>query len=97
MIAARRVVAALALAAAPLVNAADAGHGKTLHDRHCTRCHDTAIYARPESTIQDFAALRERVQQCELAAELLWFEEDVDDVAAYLNREYYRLGGEPDK
>jgi cytochrome c5 len=71
--------------------AGDAERGKSLHDQQCTRCHDTAMYARPQSKIGDYAALRERVQQCELAAELMWFEEDVDDVAAYLNEGFYQF------
>jgi mono/diheme cytochrome c family protein len=76
---------------APPAAAGDPERGKTLHDQHCTRCHDSTMYARPQRTIADFAALRERVQQCELAAELMWFEEDVDDVAAWLNRDFYHF------
>jgi mono/diheme cytochrome c family protein len=87
----------LAISVPPGTQAGDAERGKSLHDQQCTRCHDAAMYVRPQSTIRDFAALRERVQQCELAAELMWFEEDVDDVAAYLNRDYYRFTDTPMK
>jgi hypothetical protein len=76
---------------APPAAAGDADKGKTLHDLHCTRCHDSTMYTRSQRTIENFTALRERVQQCELAAELMWFEEDVDDVAAWLNREFYHF------
>ena len=90
-------VLGLALVAASGAPAGDAGHGKLLHDQDCSRCHDAAMYTRPQRTVKTFAELRERVQQCELAAELLWFEEDVDDVAAYLDRTFYRFSEEPAK
>jgi len=32
------------------------------------------------------------VQQCELAIELGWFEEEVEDVTDYLNVTYYLFG-----
>lgn len=94
-----RRLAALVLATSVSfgTQAGDAERGKSLHDQQCMRCHDAAMYTRPQSRIRDFAALRERVQQCELGAELMWFEEDVDDVAAYLNRDYYRFNDTPEK
>jgi cytochrome c5 len=92
MSAGRRLAALVLAATTPFgAQAGDAERGKSLHDQQCTRCHDAAMYTRPQSRIRDFAALRERVQQCELAAELMWFEEDVDDVAAYLNEAFYEF------
>jgi len=91
MTAGGRVLAALLLAACAPAPAADADRGRQLHEQQCTRCHDAGMYTRPKRMVSNFAELRERVQQCELAAELMWFEEDVDDVAAYLNRDYYRF------
>jgi mono/diheme cytochrome c family protein len=90
------VFALLAALAAP-AQAGDAERGQQLHAQHCTRCHNVSMYTRPERTTADYAALRERVQQCELAAELTWFEEDVDDVAAYLNEAFYRFADTPAK
>jgi mono/diheme cytochrome c family protein len=87
----------LALSAELPAQAGDAERGQQLHDQHCMRCHGPEMYLRSSRVVGDFAALRERVQQCELAAELLWFEEDVDDVAAYLNRAYYRFTDTPQK
>ena len=94
---AARGIAVLLLAAGMPTLAADAERGRRLHDEQCTRCHDAGMYTRQQRIVKSYAALRERVQQCELAAELMWFEEDVDDVAAYLDREFYHFADEPEK
>ena len=72
--------------------AADIDRGEALHNEHCTRCHKPDIYTRSDRLINNLDALKERVKQCELANDLLWFEEDVEDVAAYLNSGFYQFG-----
>lgn len=95
---ARRLCLLLALAAPSAASSsADAERGAELHAEHCTRCHDSARYTSADRSIDSFAALRERVQLCELAAELAWFEEEVDDVTAWLNREFYHFTNATDK
>ncbi|MFT5395975.1 MAG: hypothetical protein ACI85N_001163, partial [Gammaproteobacteria bacterium] len=37
----------------------------------------------------------ERIVQCEIMTELIWFEEEIDDVTAYLNESFYHFN--PDK
>lgn len=94
----RRVaVLAIAWCLPPYVYASDPDRGRELHDRHCTQCHDASLYQRPDRLVRDLAALRERVRNCELSAELLWFDEDVDDVTDYLNRDFYRFEERPAK
>ena len=74
------------------VQAADTQRGKELHQQHCRRCHQQEVYTRAERIVENFPALRERVSQCELSNNLLWFDEEIDDVAGFLNREYYEFG-----
>jgi mono/diheme cytochrome c family protein len=75
--------------------AADLENGRGLHEQHCVRCHTPALYVREKRLVSDYEALRERVRQCELAVELAWFDEEVDDVAEYLNDIYYRFERAP--
>ena len=65
--------------------------GADLHSAHCTRCHGSEVYQRPQRLVNTYAELRQRVQQCELMAELGWFEEEVEAVAKYLNDTFYRF------
>ncbi len=76
----------------PSLSAADLKRGEALHNEHCLRCHSVNIYSRNDRMVNNMSQLSERVKQCELANDLLWFEEDVDDVSAYLNADFYLFG-----
>jgi len=80
------------LIASTFVHGVDINNGKLLHEKNCVRCHTSEIYTRNNRKIKTFAQLKERIRQCELANELAWFEEDINDVAAYLNATYYLFG-----
>ncbi len=65
--------------------------GEILHKEHCQECHQNDIYESPDRKVENLSQLNERVKQCELMNELLWFDEDVNDVTSYLNQNYYRF------
>ena len=69
----------------------DIENGKALHDANCMRCHQESIYTRKDRLIYSYPELRERISQCELGAELTWFDEEIDDVTAYLNDAFYHF------
>jgi cytochrome c553 len=74
-----------------LAAAADAGHGKTLVQDNCTSCHDDGVYTRKDRKVTSLAGLGKQVRRCELSLGLQWFDDDVDDVVAYLNDTYYKF------
>jgi len=71
------------------VLAVDLENGKSLHDENCLRCHDESKYTRKNRIVKSFQQLYERIKQCELMAELTWFDEEIADVTAYLNNQFY--------
>jgi len=73
------------------VFAIDLENGKLLHDENCLRCHNESKYTRKDRMIKNFQQLRERIKNCELMAELTWFDEEIDDVTAYLNNQFYHF------
>jgi len=73
------------------VQAFDFENGKALHNENCVRCHDESVYTRENKIVQNFQQLRARVVQCELMAELAWFDEEIDDVTAFLNDAFYHF------
>ncbi|MDH5217875.1 MAG: cytochrome c [Gammaproteobacteria bacterium] len=65
--------------------------GESLLLENCYGCHGEDIYSRPERMIKSYSSLVQRVRFCSLQRNLAWFEEDIEDVAAYLNDEFYRF------
>jgi cytochrome c2 len=86
----RTLLFAAALATATTV-AADAERGKTLHDEHCAKCHDSGVYTRGDRFVSDKEGLTKQVRRCELSLGLKWFDEDIADVVEYLNTSFYKF------
>ena len=73
------------------VQAVDIENGKALHNENCLRCHNETIYTRENRLVNSFHELRTRIRDCELMSEAAWFDEEIDDVAAYLNQAFYHF------
>ena len=71
--------------------AADADKGKVLVEKHCTSCHDDAMYTRKERRVTTLKGLQKQVRRCELSLGLTWFDEDIAAVVNYLNGTYYHF------
>ncbi|MDM8567743.1 hypothetical protein QUF74_19115 [Candidatus Halobeggiatoa sp. HSG11] len=69
--------------------------GKELHNSECvSSCHTPKLYTSENRKVKDFAHLNTFVQMCATNLDKSWFEEDVADVANYLNTEYYKFSVE---
>lgn len=78
--------------------AADADRGEQLHNSQCIACHASRfgdngaeIYTRTNRRVQSFEGLQSQVNRCKNNLQIVWFDEDVADVVAYLNRQYYKF------
>ena len=69
----------------------DIDNSKALHDANCVHCHNESLYTSDKTKIDGYEKLHERVSQCELMAELTWFCDEINDVTAYLNGNFYRF------
>jgi cytochrome c len=83
---------ALAALAQPL-QAQDAERGQLLYETHCTGCHYERIHKREreKSRVRTLAELRVEVVRRAADTRRPFTVEDLDDIAEYLNRSYYRL------
>lgn len=96
----------LVLALAPLIlsafasaaGAADIKRGEKLVESQCIACHAARfgnngadIYTRANRRVHDFAGLQRQVNMCKNNLSITWFDEDVADVVAYLNHQYYHF------
>ena len=83
----------LALAASnTLAQEVDLAQGEQLVDSHCYDCHGTETYTRKERKVSSRKGLSAQVRVCEQSQNLTWFDEDVENVAEYLNQNFYHFG-----
>jgi hypothetical protein len=73
------------------LRAADIENGDDLHFANCTGCHDSTAYTRDNRKVQSLARLGTQVRFCKDNLGLTWFDDEVDDVIGYLNKEYYHF------
>lgn len=80
----------LAAGAGPAL-AADIANGKQLQQENCRSCHDDGMYTRENRKVTTPDGLMKQVRRCESTLGLQWFDEDINDVAAYLNESFYKF------
>lgn len=64
---------------------------EALHEQYCMQCHGTDIYTRADRKVTSYDGLGRQVRRCETALGLRWFDEEIDAMTRYLNRNFYRL------
>lgn len=71
--------------------AGDPAKGEQLH-RACLGCHATELYVPPRAKVKTLAALRKEVVKWNDRMNPKFTKKEIDDVAAYLDRDFYHLG-----
>jgi mono/diheme cytochrome c family protein len=85
-------IAALAFGLAVLsatCMAADAARGKSLYETSCGACHEDSVHKRSSRKAKSFDAVRAQVARWSGEVGGKWSEDEIDDVAFYLNQRYY--------
>lgn len=63
--------------------------GALLYTTHCIACHSTQMHWRDQRVATDWAGLKAQVRRWQGNAQLDWNEDDIVEVARYLNTIYY--------
>ncbi|MBF0135304.1 MAG: cytochrome c [Magnetococcus sp. DMHC-1] len=78
--------------------AADVEKGRTLHEKSCMTCHAAKfggdphrIYTRPDHKKKNKKELVAMVAFCNQNVGTNWFDEEVADVAEYLDKSFYKF------
>lgn len=83
---------ALSLLCAPQwVHAQGASRGELLYSTHCITCHTEQMHWRAKTLATDWNNLKAQVRRWQGNASLGWSEEDIVEVARYLNARFYRF------
>jgi len=85
------ILSVMTLALVSVTSPSLAGEGKVLYEKNCTRCHNTEVFTREDRSINSYEGLETRVKQCTGAAEVKWVDEEIKNVADYLNKNFYKF------
>ncbi|MGQ2979580.1 MAG: cytochrome C [Polaromonas sp.] len=70
---------------------AAAPRGELLYSTHCIGCHNAQLHWRDQKAANNWDSLMAEVDRWQKNAGLGWRDEDVTEVARYLNVRYYRF------
>ena len=65
--------------------------GALLYQTYCIACHDTQVHWRAQKLARDWASLAAQVRRWQANAGLQWSDEEIDEVARYLNATIYHF------
>ncbi len=68
----------------------DATRGELLYSTHCIACHSAQVHWREKKLVTDWTSLQSQVRRWQGVARLRWSNEDIAEVARYLNALHYR-------
>lgn len=89
-----RIVLLTALQAACAISHAQAAtsptRGQLLYTTHCIACHNSQVHWRDQRQATDWESLTQQVRRWQATAALQWSEDDIVEVARYLNDTIYR-------
>ena len=71
-------------------NGADIDRGKLLYNARCVGCHDQSVHNRTARKALTIEGIRAQVRRWDAFLGGAWREEEVNDVASYLNELFYR-------
>jgi mono/diheme cytochrome c family protein len=89
-----RLLLALAAAASGSTQAQTAQpptRGQMLYDTHCVTCHTVQMHWRKASVVRSWQDLQDQVTRWQSSARLGWSQDDITQVARYLNDTFYRM------
>ncbi len=66
-------------------------NGEMMNDATCSSCHVPSDFTKADRKAENYRGVHWWVNACNQAMNTAWFPEEVDDVTAYLNREYYKF------
>ena len=67
----------------------DESRGELLYSTHCNACHTSEIHWRKQKLATDWNSLKVQVRRWQADIGLSWSEEEITDVAQYLNLRHY--------
>lgn len=74
---------------------AAASRGELLYENHCKVCHASVVHVRENHSAKSISDLRAWTRRWSGELKLNWSDEEINDVAEFLARRYYKFGVRP--
>jgi len=72
--------------------AGNAENGKRLFtSSNCNQCHGTEVFTRKDRKVTSLPSLEAQVRRCDSNLNTNWFDDEILDVTAHLNKQYYHF------
>ena len=68
--------------------------GKSLYENHCTECHTSVVHVRQDHKAKSIKEIEQFIIRWVNYKKIPWTMEEVQDVRAYINGEYYHYEGQ---
>jgi mono/diheme cytochrome c family protein len=78
------------LAAAPACPV-DLERGQSLYENHCRMCHESIAFKREDKIAKNYEEVSAQVRRWQTNTSLHWSAEDIENVASYVARTYYKI------
>lgn len=75
--------------------AAGFDRGEALYENHCKVCHETMVHDRGDHRARTIEDIRKWTRTWSFHTELDWTDSEINDVADYLNRRFYKYSKTP--
>jgi hypothetical protein len=72
-------------------NISSESRGELLYSTHCNACHSSVVHWRKQKLATDWESLKVQISRWQAFSKLNWSEEDIADVALYLNIHFYNF------
>ena len=69
----------------------DSAHGKLLQAQHCTACHGSEVYMRPNRNVKSVEGLIGQVNGCVRQTGAKLDRDQVNDIVKYLDESFYKF------
>ena len=79
---------------APESHSQELDRGQMLYENHCLQCHESEVHIREQRKVRSLKDLEEQVNRWVKELKVAWGDEEIADIARYLNRTVYKFGNE---
>jgi len=84
-------LAGLLISGTTMAEGSSANGKKLFTASKCNQCHGTEVFTRNDRKVTSLAKLEAQVRRCDSNLNTNWFDDEIHDVTAHLNKQFYKF------